>query len=116
MPVPAQLDTAVAPPEPVGRRDPLDVAEGRRGRGHVLQRQELIDGIEVRLSLDFRVLQDGLDLGAEDDASAGQARVVKRLLAHAVARQEQRTVTSVPDRQREHATELLEAALPLFLV
>ncbi len=43
--------------------------------------------------------------------AVGQQRVVQRLDAEPVAREEQRLLVAVPQREREHAAEALDAAL-----
>ncbi len=68
--------------------------------------------IEVRA--DLRVREDRLDLRAEDQ-SGGGVGVVEGLDAEAVAGEEHLTPVRVPDREREHALEALDAADALLL-
>ena len=57
------------------------------------------------------VREQRLQLGAEEQRAVGEQRVVQRLDAKPVAREEQRRAVAVPQREREHAAEALDAAL-----
>ena len=61
------------------------------------------------------VLQQRLDLGREQELLA-DARVEQRLLAQSVAGYEQFAAAAVPDGEGEHADQVVEAALAVFLV
>ena len=52
-----------------------------------------------------------LQLGAEKKRAVRERRVVERLDAEPVAREEERLPVAVPEREREHAAEALDAAL-----
>src|SRR5262249_39878281 len=67
----------------------------------------------VDLYLYRRLRQDRFDLRPEGE-DRGRTRVVQRLDAVAVARQQQRALMPVPQRQREHAVEAQERPLAPF--
>ena len=64
----------------------------------------------VDLALPGGVPGQRLQLGAEQERPA-TVPVVQRLLAHAVARQEQRAFGGIPQREREHAVQALQRTL-----
>ena len=53
------------------------------------------------------MLEETLDLGGEDEIF-GAADVIERLLAHAVARQEEDLLVAIPYCEREHSVKVLE--------
>ena len=61
------------------------------------------------------MLEQRLDLGAEEEAAVG-LRVVERLDPEPVAREEELALARVPDREGEHALQPLDAADSLLLV
>ena len=77
-------------------------------RGHVLVAEVLRDRGEVRACLEAGIREKRLRLGGERDAVSVEP-VVERLLAQAIARDEEAPFLRVPDREREHAAQLLEA-------
>src|SRR5262249_38925257 len=79
------------------------------------RREKMRYGVPVELALHFRELQDGFHLGGEDQPSLDLA-VVERLDAQAIAGQKQLPVPFVPDRQPEHAAEVVDAALTIFFI
>ena len=56
-----------------------------------------------------------LELGSEDEPAFRQQRIVQRLDAEPVARQEQRFAVAVPQRESEHSAEPLDAILAPLL-
>ena len=91
-------------------------AVDRVGRRDVEQRQVGVDRVGAPVARDVGILEQRLDLGAEDDAAAGQLGVVERLDAQPVAGEQQPARAGVPHREREHAAEAIDAALaPLFV-
>jgi hypothetical protein len=94
----------------------VDGAVDRVGRRHVEQRQVRVDRLGPPVARDGRVLEQRLDLGAEDHALARQLGVVERLDAEAVAREQQTAGLRVPDREGEHPPEPIHAALAPLLV
>src|SRR5207248_6536979 len=68
------------------------------------------DGARVRLEARLRVGAEGARLAREDEPPAVEA-VVERLDAEAVARAEEAPPRLVPERERPHAVEALDAAL-----
>ena len=69
----------------------------------------------VGLGANQAAREDRLDLGAEEQPVAGE-RPVERLDAEAVAREQQAPPRRVPDREREHAAEALDAVVAPLLV
>src|SRR5260370_26258085 len=61
---------------------------------------------EIDVATDAGMLQQGTKLGTEDQLSV-ELRVQERLLSHAIARQEERFRAFVPNREREHAAQVL---------
>jgi hypothetical protein len=83
--------------------------------GHVAEGKVFLDRLRVDAALELRMQQQRLELRAEYDASVGQLGVVQRLHAEAVARDEQRLAATIPDCEREHAVEALQALDAPFL-
>ncbi len=100
----------------VCRQQALDaVEEGVLGGVVDAEQQESLQDGEILAPRDGGVLQDRLDLRREDHAGAA-LRVVQRLDAQAVARQEQLLVRRVPQREGEHAGEVGDHLLAPLLV
>ena len=64
---------------------------------------------------DEAALEDGLDLGREEQPIA-IARPVERLDPEAIASDEQTAPARIPDREREHAAEVVDAVVAPLLV
>ncbi len=117
--VPIALDArrgiAAAPGQTMGGRQLGDRAvDGLRVR-HVAVGEEILDRAVVERALEPGVDEQRLQLRAEDHLAARQLGPVERLLAQAVARQEQGLAALVPQREGEHAAEAIETSLaPLF--
>ena len=101
IPVPLDLHGAALVDQVVGRRQVSHVGEDGPGGEDVPVGQELVERLEVHLARDFRPYQQGLHLGAEQEA-LGRLRVEERLLAGPVAAGEQAAVVRVPQREGEH--------------
>ncbi len=101
---------------PVGRRQFLDVAEDGVRRRDVLQGKVGIERLGAPFPRDPGVLEDGLDLRAEHQATAAESGVIERLDAESVAREEHSLRPAVPHRKREHAAEALDDGLSPLLV
>ena len=87
----------------------LDALEQRLARERELEREVVGEAVEVGLDL-RQEGQQRLHLGGEVE-DAVDDRVVERLDPEAVARDEERLRLLVPEREREHAAQPLEAAL-----
>ena len=85
-------------------------------RRHVEQGEIFVDGLRTPLARHVGILEQRLQLRAEDQAAAGQLRVVERLHADAIPREQQAALPGVPDGEREHAAEALDRAVAPFLV
>src|SRR5262245_39462725 len=72
-----------------------------------------MDGFEIYLALEIGILQDGLDLGPEQQP-VWQDSVKQGLLAHTVARQEPCLLVLIPQRKSKHAPQALNAVLALL--
>src|SRR6476646_2682037 len=77
-------------------RDLADAAVDRVGRGYVTVAHEQCDGARIGLTDPVRMRAQGLELRAKHKRVAAHA-VVERLLADAVARQDERLLAHVPD-------------------
>ena len=80
------------------------------GRGDVLVRKIVGQRLEVHFRADSSGWKQGLDLRAKHQP-ASVPGIEQRLLAEAVARQDQFLRATVPKRDREHAPQLGEAGL-----
>src|SRR5258705_7288465 len=93
----------------------VDALINRKRRGHVIEREVLTQGLQIQRRTDSRVRQQDLWFRCE------QERVVKdppveRLLTKAIARHKQSPALRVPQSKREHAIEVLDHVLAVFLV
>ncbi len=97
-----------------GQRE--NVFKHRLRLGHIAQREEGIDGLDVRLGSDVLALEDGLHLAAEEELAVLMV-VVERLLAAAVAGDDELLLVHVIKAESEHAVHALEQAhdAPLFI-
>ncbi len=82
---------------------------------HVLVVQEPVDRHVVDLARHRRVLQDRARLGAEPQFAAAVA-VEERLLADAVAADQQAPPPLVPEREGEHSAQSLHEIRSFLLV
>src|SRR6185437_8523110 len=103
------------PAERVAREQLADSLEERLLAGHEPGGEELGQHLGIERGRDAPGREDRLDLGGEQQLVA-RPRPVQRLDAEAVARQEEPPLAAVPDREREHPLEALDAALALLLV
>ena len=94
---------------------PIDPLEQRFGARQVSRAEQLGQRALVRLGANQAALEDRLDLGSEEQPVAGH-RPVERLDAEAVAREQQPPPRRVPDREREHAAQVLDARVAPLLV
>ena len=92
-----------------------DAAKDRpRGR-NVEVGQVVVQGERIDLAGHAGGRQDALDLRGEGERGAVPP-VIERLDAHPIARQEELLLRRVPDREREHSTQVAHAVLAVFLV
>src|ERR1035437_8944355 len=84
-------------------------------RGHILVGEVLAQAPRVQLAGTGRMLQQSLDLGTEQELRR-RLPVIQRLLAQAIARQEQRLAARIPNRRGEHAVKLFDALRPRLLI
>jgi hypothetical protein len=99
-------DDAVAPGERVARLESLNAREHRARTERRMAREILGQRRLVERAVDDTTREDRLDLRAEVQRAVFRHRVVQRLHAEAVARDEQRFLLLVPDREREHAAQV----------
>src|SRR5205085_4831690 len=78
------------------------------------ERQVVMERVPVDRARDPRMPQQRLDLRREHELPAALP-VIERLLAEPVARDEEPAPARVPDGEREHAGERLDAALAVLL-
>jgi hypothetical protein len=117
VPVALHLVLAGAPGQDVaGRELGRGLVDGARGRD-VLQGEEQVHRVRVHLAAQRGVQREQrAQFRAEDQPAARTLRVAERLLADAVARQQEPLLLLVPDGEGEHAAQRLDAALPHVLV
>ena len=98
-----------------GRRQLVDPLKQRARRGGDDEGQVVIERCQVDAPRHLRVLEDRLDLRAEQNP-AGKHGVIEGLDADPIAHQEELPMTGVPDRQCEHALEAAHEVGSLFLI
>jgi hypothetical protein len=103
-------ELARAPRRRAPGRELADAAEERARTRHVAIRKVVPDGREVHLGTRAGQRQQRLDLGSEVQVLA-LLQQEERLLAEAVAREEEHAAARVPDGEGEHAAQALHHAL-----
>src|SRR5689334_11013375 len=86
--------------------DAVDEAFRRR---RMLRGQKVAEALPIDFPLDLGKLKDRLQLRRERE-TPGRLRVIQRLDAETVARQQERFATVVPDGEGKHAAELLDTS------
>ena len=108
-------DRAVLEDQRVAGQQAVNALEERLRARHVARAEHLGQHAFVGLGADQAALEDRLDLRSEQQPVAGR-RPVERLDAEAIAHEQQPAARRVPDREREHAAQVLDAAVaPLFV-
>src|SRR5262249_38544 len=97
------------------RRQTPDSTEDRLLSGYVSEQHVLGDGFVTGSWCDEIARKEGFDLRREHECIR-RFRIVQRLYAHSIARQEKRLVLGVPNRKREHPVERLHASLAPFRI
>ena len=115
LPVALRADLAVLPDRVGGGGELLDALEERAVVGQVAERHVVPEGLEVDFAVDEAGFEDALRLRGEGDVGAARGEE-DGLLAHVVAGEEEAAVRGVPDGGAEHAAQVGEAVLALFLV
>src|SRR6185369_14444885 len=105
VPVLLNVETTRRESQVMSRRQLVNVAEDGDWIGNVAEREIRVERFEIDLALHVRMLEQRLDLGAEDERAAVRDRVVDRLLADAVARDEDLAFFVVPNREGKHAAQ-----------
>lgn len=80
--------------------------DAQRGR-HVADRQVLLERVKIDIEIDETRCSDRLNLGAEQQAALA-LRVKQRLDAQAISDEHELRKPFVPERDREHAPEVLD--------
>ncbi len=114
-PVAAQRDLAVLPGEGMRRRQLAQRGEGAQRRGHALVVQIEVERCVVEVARHALVDEDRPELGGEPEPSPPLG-VEQGLLAYAVARQQEAPPAPVPEREREHPAQRLDAGVAELLV
>ncbi len=125
------LDLRLVPQRPVGRdrdlagstlvhqlvrrRKLADAAEHGERRRDEPQREVLIERAQVDFAEPRIEREERLDFGCKGER-APVGRVVERLLTEMVARREQAAAPPVPEREREHAAQMIEQRVSVLLV
>ena len=97
------------------RRQLVDAAHGRQRRRDVAEREVGVQRLVIDLTRDLVVAEQRAISEAKLSTPSRRA-VEQRLLADAVAGEEELLPTRVPEREREHAVELADAVDPMLLV
>ena len=106
---------AVLEHQHVPGREFADAAVHRARRRDEAQGQVLVERLEIHLAQRRVAGEQRLDLRREGEAGRG-ARVVERLLAEVVARDDQLAAARIPEAEREHAAQVLDQALAVAFV
>src|ERR1700682_418532 len=87
---------------------PRHAKDGAR-LGDISQREVFLDSASIDFARKATVRKQRLDLGAENQLSVRQERVMQRLDPETVAREKQRLPIAVPKCEREHPSKSLHA-------
>src|SRR6185437_8927013 len=101
-------DFSVPPFEKVSGRQLLDSVHQSPRAWHKIHGQKTIEPSHAELPVHFRMDQNCLEFGTEEDVVI-QAADVKRLYAHPIARQNQPLFRLAPQRDGKHSAEPREA-------
>src|SRR5262249_52503942 len=93
----------------------LHSVEDRVRRRHIFEREITRERSEVQPGRAARVLEEGLELGAEKER-VSDFGVIQRLLPEPVARKHELALPLVPERERKHPVQALDACLSVLLV
>ena len=93
----------------------VDALVDRKRRGHVIKRKILPQRLQIQRGLDGRVGQQHFWLGRKQQRVIKDAPV-ERLFAEPIARDEKPTPRCVPQREREHAVEMLDHLVAVLFV
>src|SRR4051794_17924346 len=99
----------------MARRELVHAGVERCRRRHHEIREVWAQHLRVDFALYRRMLEQRLDLRAEDECPAALSPV-ERLLADRVPREQDAVSRGVPEREGEHPGEMLDAVLPVTLV
>ncbi len=95
-PVSLDLHAAVLRDEDVPGRELVNAAQSRPLARHILQREVLVDRLEIDLTGHAGQPQQSLELGCERERAVRQPRPQQRLLAEAVSREHESFARGVP--------------------
>ena len=99
---------------PVARRKLPDAGVRRKRGGHALEGQIMVDRNRIDFHRDLRVRHQRRQLGAKGE-EVPPATVEQRLLSHAIPGKEEGLPLPVPDRDREHPPQALDARRAFLL-
>ncbi len=99
----------------MSRQQLADVPEKRLLAGNIIKRRELPDCAMVNVPRRGGIRHDGLELRGEQKRIA-KVGIVKRLDAHAIARDEEAAAGRIPQREGKHPLELVHALRAEFFV
>ena len=108
LPVAVEVDAAVAAQEEVRRRQLRDASEDAERRRDVPEGEIVVDCDRIHVAPRIGILQQPLELRCEGQALFTGA-VVERFHSQSVAGEEQGAAPLVPDREREHPAQCVEA-------
>src|SRR5436190_21811176 len=99
----------------MARRQLANRAIGRQRRGHTDERKVMMNRFVVNIAADVRMLEQRHEFRAEYQLSI-DLRIKQRLLAYAIARQEERLVALVPNGQGKHAAQVFWTISSILVV
>src|ERR1041384_7139916 len=97
-----RLHKALAPHEIFSGSELTDRSESGEWCRDVLEAEIMVQGIEVGIARHRRVKEKSFQLGPENQVVA-DVRVIKRFYPETVAREQESTLFSIPERDRKHA-------------
>ncbi len=114
-PVTVRFDPALTEREVMSGRQLLDALESALCARHVAEGQVMVDCRRIGFGPDARMCEQSLDLRCEHKPAFVES-IVKRFFAKTIARDEQKPFAFIPDGEREHPPQKLQALDPHLLV
>src|SRR5713226_1444117 len=110
IPVLLNADATVLEGQVMSGRQLLHVLKDRKRIGDVAKRKVSIECFYADLAAELRMLAQGFQLRTADQYATRRDRVIQRLLAHAIARDENLAGACVPQGKGKHAAQMVDTA------
>src|SRR5712692_4943214 len=110
IPVLLNADATVLEGQVMSGRQLVHVLKDRQRIGDVAKRKVSIECFYADLAAELRMLAQGFQLRSEDQYAARRDREIQRLLAHAIARDENLAGAGVPQGKGKHAAQMVDTA------